>query len=301
MTSSAAICNIEIPGLTPVKQGKVRSIYDLGDVFLFVASDRISAFDCILPNGIPNKGELLTQLSAWWFERLEHVVPNHLLASSWDQFPASLAPMKDLLQGRSMIVKKAEVIPVECVARGYLIGSGWSEYQQSGMTSGVPLRKGYVLADQLDEPIFTPASKAESGHDENISFETVVDLVGRKVADQLRTTTLTLYQEAAAYALERGIIIADTKFEFGFIHGELTLVDEALTPDSSRYWPKDSYQPGHSPLSFDKQFVRNYLEGLTWDKTPPAPPLPEDVVHGTLDKYLEVYQRLTGKDLLSAP
>ena len=294
-----ATTRIDLPGLDPVKKGKVRSIYDLGDAYLFVASDRISAFDCILPNGIPHKGRVLTQLSAWWFDRLRDVVPNHMISASWDDFPSSLASMRSVLDGRSMLVRKADVIPIECVARGYIIGSGWTEYQASGTASGVPLRPGYRLADQLDEPIFTPASKAESGHDENISFDAVVDLIGVDVATQLRDTTLALYAAASAHAAQQGIIIADTKFEFGLIDGNLVLVDEALTPDSSRYWPSDTYHPGSSPLSFDKQFVRNYLESLAWDKTPPAPPLPDTVVQGTREKYLEVYRRLTGRDLLS--
>lgn len=294
-----AITTIELPELDLAKQGKVRSIYDLGDTYLFVASDRISAFDCILPNGIPNKGCLLTQLSAWWFAFLKDVVPNHLITASWHEFPTSLASMAAQLQGRSMIVKKADVIPIECVARGYLIGSGWSDYEKSGSTSGVPLRAGYTLADKLDTPIFTPASKAESGHDENVSFHAAVNLVGLDMAERLRDTTLELYVRASKYAAQRGIILADTKFEFGLIDDELTLVDEALTPDSSRYWPTDTYQPGISPPSFDKQFVRDYLENQSWDKTPPAPRLPDAVVQATGEKYLEVYRRITGKDLLA--
>ncbi len=251
------LLDLELPGLPPPRRGKVRNVFDLGDQLLFVASDRLSAFDCILPTGIPDKGRVLTQLSAWWFRRLGHVCPNHVLETDVERFPAALQPHRELLRGRSMLVRKTRVIPVECVARGYLIGGGWKDYQASGTVSGIPLRAGYRQADRLDEPVFTPAHKAESGHDENISFEGVVERVGAARAAQLRELTLALYREAAAYALTRGIIIADTKFEFGLLGDQLILIDEVLTPDSSRFWPAASYAPGGSPPSFDKQYVRD--------------------------------------------
>ena len=294
---SEALLDLEILGLPAPRRGKVRNVFDLGDRLLFVASDRISAFDCVLPTGIPGKGRVLTQLSAWWFRRLAHVCPNHVLETDVRKFPPSLQAQADRLRGRSMLVRKTQVIPVECVARGYLIGGGWKDYQATGEVSGIRLRPGYRLADRLDAPIFTPAHKAETGHDENISFAGVVDRVGAARAEQLRSLTLRLYQEAAAYALTRGIIIADTKFEFGLIGDELILIDEVLTPDSSRFWPADSYAPGRSPPSFDKQYVRDYLETLTWDKRPPAPPLPQEVAERTGAKYVEAFRRLTGTEL----
>ena len=297
MTSPRAITDVRLSTLKKLKSGKVRDIFDLGDTLLLVASDRISAFDCILPTGIPLKGHVLNQMSAWWFQKTAHIVPNHVVTTSVAEYPPRIRPDADLLRGRSMIVRKAQVVPVECVARGYLIGSGWKEYQQSGSVSGIRLRPGYRMADRLDEPLFTPSTKAESGHDENISFEQVVGLVGRDTATQLRDMTLALYRFAAEYALSRGIIIADTKFEFGLARGRLIVVDEMLTPDSSRFWPAASYEPGRSPPSFDKQFVRDYLETLKdWKKTPPAPPLPAEVVEKTQAKYLEAFKRLTGRD-----
>jgi phosphoribosylaminoimidazole-succinocarboxamide synthase len=272
-------------------------MFDLGNTLLFVASDRISAFDCVLPTGIPLKGHILNQLSAWWFSKTAKLVPNHVVTTDVSQYPASLKTHEAIVRGRSMIVRKAEVLPVECVARGYLIGSGWKEYGQSGAISGIQLRKGYRMADQLDEPIFTPARKAETGHDENISYEEVAKSVGAGLAAQLKEKTLSLYKFAADYALEKGIIIADTKFEFGLVGGQLIVLDEMLTPDSSRFWPAASYTPGQSPPSFDKQFVRDYLETLKdWNKAPPAPPLPDDVIAKTRDKYLEAFRRLTGRD-----
>ena len=292
-----ALTRIDLPGVKPFKSGKVRDIFDLDDSLLLVASDRISAFDCILPTGIPMKGHILNQLSAWWFSKTEKLIPNHVITTDFRKYPDSLKVHEAVLRGRSMIVRKAEVLPVECVARGYLIGSGWKEYSQNGTVGGEPLRKGYRMAGKLDAPIFTPARKAETGHDENISFDKVAHMLGVKLATQLKDKTLALYQFAADYALQKGIIIADTKFEFGVVDGQLIVLDEMLTPDSSRFWPASSYAPGQSPPSFDKQFVRDYLETLKeWDKTPPAPPLPAEVITKTQNKYLEAFRKLTGTD-----
>ncbi len=288
---------IDIPGVKKFKSGKVREVFDLGDKLLLVASDRISAFDCILPTGIPGKGNVLNQLSAWWFERTGHIIPNHMITIDPAKFPEPMNRHGALLGGRAMLTKKARLLPVECVMRGYLIGSGWKEYQRDGAVCGIRLRPGYRMADKLDQPIFTPARKAETGHDENISFEQVAEMVGADLAAKLRDTASALYRYAADYALGKGIIIADTKFEFGLVGDQLTLIDEVLTPDSSRFWPMDTYAPGKSPASFDKQFVRDYLESLpNWDKTPPAPPLPDDVVARTREKYVEAFRRLTGRD-----
>lgn len=282
----------------PVRRGKVRDVYDVGDELLIVATDRISAFDCVMPNGIPDKGVILTALSLFWFERFASDFENHLIATDVDQYPAELQPFAEQIWGRSMLVKKASVVPIECVARGYLAGSGWKEYQTSGKVCGVPLPPGMRQCDRLQQPIFTPATKEESGHDLNISFDEAAARVGESLASELRDRTLSLYASAADYALSRGIIIADTKFEFGLLpDGRVILVDEVLTPDSSRFWPLEGYAPGRDQPSFDKQFVRNYLEGLTWDKTPPAPELPEDVVQGTRQRYLDAYERLTGRTL----
>ena len=292
-----ALTKIEIDSLTKFKSGKVREVYDLGDQLLLVATDRISAFDCILPTGIPCKGAVLNQISAWWFGKTEHIVPNHMITADIDQYPDSVKPYRDQLVGRSMLVKKTDAMPVECVVRGYLIGSGWKEYGQKGSVSGVSLREGYQMADKLDEPIFTPAHKAESGHDENISFEQMTKNIGSAVSEKLRDISLKLYTHAADYALQRGIIIADTKFEFGLLDGEIILIDEALTPDSSRFWPAASYAPGQSPMSFDKQFVRDYLETVDWDKTPPAPTLPDEITNKTRDKYIEAFTLLTDQEL----
>lgn len=275
-------------------RGKVRDIYDLGDRLLFIASDRISAFDCILGSGIPCKGRVLTQTSLFWFDFLRDTVPSHVLTADTEQYPAELQNHRDMLAGRSMLVKKARMIPVECVARGYLAGSGWKEYKTAGTVCGIALPAGLRESERLPHPIFTPATKAETGHDENVSFERVADSIGNKLAERLRDLTLAIYEKASAYALERGLILADTKFEFGFIDDELVLADEVLTPDSSRYWPADSYRPGGAQLSFDKQYVRDYLETLSWDKRPPAPSLPPDVVRKTSEKYQEAYARLTG-------
>jgi phosphoribosylaminoimidazole-succinocarboxamide synthase len=279
----------------PVRRGKVRDVYDLGDALLIVASDRISAFDCVMPNGIPDKGRILTALSLFWFERFERDFEHHLISADVADYPTPLRAFDEELAGRSMLVRKAQVVQIECVARGYLAGSGWKEYRQSQTVCGVRLPPGLRQCDKLPAPIFTPATKEESGHDINISFEEAAARVSPGLAGELRDNTLRLYTQAAGYAAGRGVIIADTKFEFGLVGDRLILVDEVLTPDSSRFWPADEYEPGHDQPSFDKQYVRNYLEGLSWDKTPPAPPLPEDVVQGTRQRYLEAYERLTGR------
>ncbi|MFH0880805.1 MAG: phosphoribosylaminoimidazolesuccinocarboxamide synthase [Lentisphaerota bacterium] len=292
------LTSLELKGVKKFKSGKVREVFDLDEALLVVATDRISAFDCILPSGIPDKGNVLNQLSAWWFSQTRQIIPNHMITCDVTEYPKVSGAERVFLKGRSMLVKKAQALPVECVVRGYLIGSGWKEYQQTGVVSGIPLRPGYIMASKLEEPIFTPARKAETGHDENISFEQTVQMLGTDVAGQLRNASLKLYRFAADYALKKGIIIADTKFEFGIVDGNLVLIDEALTPDSSRFWPSASYAPGSSPASFDKQFVRDYLETLDWDKTPPAPPLPEEVIMKTRGKYVEAFKLLTGKDLL---
>lgn len=287
-------CNL--PGISKLRSGKVREVFDLGENLLLVATDRISAFDCILPNAIPRKGEVLTQISAFWFEKLDFV-PNHVIATDFKQFPKELQPFEEMLSGRSMIVKKATPLPVECVARGYLVGSGWKEYQQSGTVCGQELPVGLRLGDKLPEVIFTPATKAETGHDENISWKECRSVLGDEVALQVKKWTIELYEYGAAYAAQRGIIVADTKFEFGMFDGEVVLIDECLTPDSSRFWPESEYRPGISPPSFDKQFVRDYLESLDWDKQPPAPKLPEEIVTKTSQKYLEAFERLAGRAL----
>jgi phosphoribosylaminoimidazole-succinocarboxamide synthase len=293
-----AVSETNLSPLTLAGRGKVRDVYDLGDKLLIVATDRISAFDVILPDPIPDKGSVLNGLSAFWMDRMRELVPNHIIAADVAQYPESCRPFSEILAGRSMIVKKAVVYPVECVARGYVIGSGWKDYQASGAICGVRLPAGLKQAAKLPEPIFTPSTKAEIGrHDENISFDRVVDLVGKETAVWLRDKTLELYLFGARWAEERGIIIADTKFEFGVADGVPLLVDEALTPDSSRFWPMDQYTTGVSPPSLDKQFVRDYLEGLDWDKTPPAPNLPAEIINRTRDKYVEIYRLLTGADL----
>ena len=292
-----AATKIELPGIEKFKSGKVREVYDLGDQYLFIASDRISAFDCVMPNGIPDKGRVLNMISKFWFDRTSDVIQNHMISTDVADFPAELQEHAELLEGRSMLVKKAELLPVECIVRGYLIGSGWKEYRQSGTIGGMPLRPGYEMAGKLDEAIFTPSTKADEGHDENISIDQMIEIVGKELGEKLIDISLNLYKTAADYALTKGIIIADTKFEFGLVDGELILIDEVLTPDSSRFWPADTYQPGSSPFSFDKQFVRDYLETLDWDKTPPAPELPEAIVMKSREKYLEAYRLLTGEDL----
>jgi phosphoribosylaminoimidazole-succinocarboxamide synthase len=289
----SALLESSIPGF-PVRRGKVRDIYDFGDRLLFVATDRISAFDWVLPTGIPDKGRVLTQLSEMWFERLD--VPHHLLSMDLDAVPLPPGVDRDSLAGRSMIVKKTEVVPIECVVRGYLSGSGWKEYQKTRSVCGVSLPAGLRESERLSEPIFTPATKVESGHDVNISFERMCEIIGKDKADRLKTLSLEIYRRGAEHALEKGIIIADTKFEFGSIGGQLILIDEVLTPDSSRFWPVDSYEPGKSPPSFDKQFVRDWLETTGWDKNSTPPALPSEVAERTRAKYVEAYTRLSGRE-----
>jgi phosphoribosylaminoimidazole-succinocarboxamide synthase len=291
------LINIELPGFELVARGKVRDVYSVGSDLLIVATDRISAFDCILPQGIPGKGRVLTQMSLFWFDFLRDLVPNHLIAADVNDYPASLTKYRDRLEGRSMLVKRCRMEPIECVARGYVSGSGWKDYRGTGAICGINLPAGLRESDRLPEPIFTPASKAESGHDENISFETTVRTVGQGTAILLRDLTLRIYSAAASHAESRGIILADTKFEFGWHGDRLLLGDEVLTPDSSRYWPRDDYHPGGPQKSFDKQFVRDYLETLDWNKQPPAPPLPADVIAKTSEKYHEAYRRITGRSL----
>jgi phosphoribosylaminoimidazole-succinocarboxamide synthase len=289
-----ALIHSDLP--LPVRRGKVRDVYDLGDALLIVATDRISAFDCVMPNGIPDKGKVLTALSLFWFEKLAALgIPTHLIASDPADYPQRAPAFKEQLSGRSMLVQKASVIPIECVARGYLAGSGWKEYQKSRTVCGIPLPAGLRQCDKLPEPIFTPATKEESGHDVNIGFEDTARRIGGETARQLRDMTLRIYGWAAEHAARRGVIIADTKFEFGTLpDGRIILIDEILTPDSSRFWPADRYQPGRDQESFDKQFVRNWLEAQPWDKTPPAPQLPPEVVEGTRRRYIEAYELLTG-------
>ena len=290
----------DIPGLPVVARGKVRDIYAYGDdQLIFIVTDRVSAFDVVLEEAIPDKGKVLNQVSSFWLRWAEPIVGHHLVADRFEDFPHDLQPYREQLEGRAALVRRAQMYPVECVARGYLSGSGWKEYQRGGTVCGIALPEGLRESDQLPEPIFTPATKAETGHDENISFERMVSIVGQEVAETLRDMTLTLYTKAAEYARERGIIIADTKFEFGVIDSRTVLCDEALTPDSSRFWPLDLYEPGGPQPSFDKQFVRDYLETVTWDKTPPPPPLPGEVVDGTRKRSLEILEILTGQALQS--
>ena len=275
----------------PVRRGKVRDIYDLGDQLLLVSTDRVSAFDWVLPSGIPDKGRVLTQISAFWFDRLD--TPNHMLSTDLADVDLPAGADREQLVGRSMLVRKCEVVPVECVVRGYLEGSGWKEYQHSGTVCGIRLPAGLLQGSQLAEPIFTPATKEETGHDINITFERMAEIVGIETATQLRSRSLEIYQQGSQYARERGIIIADTKFEWGRFDGELILIDEVLTPDSSRFWPVDQYQPGRSQYSFDKQFVRDWLNTTNWDKNSLPPPLPDDIIAKTREKYLEAFERLT--------
>ncbi len=296
--SNKALIESEIKGFPPPRRGKVRDIYDLGDSLLFLATDRISAFDCVMPNGIPDKGKILTSLSLFWFDLMKKWLPNHLLSSDVAEYPAALQKYSDDLRGRSMIVKKAEPLPIECIVRGYITGSGWKDYQNTGSVCGIQIRKGYRQAEKLDQALFTPSTKAEQGiHDENISFEKAVQIAGKEIAEKVRELSLKTYSTAADFAEKKGIILADTKFEFGLLGKELILIDEVLTPDSSRFWPADQYRLGGSPPSLDKQFVRDYLEELDWDKTPPAPKLPDDIVFKTREKYLDAYTMLTGKKL----
>ena len=296
--TAAAVSQVSVADLNLVKRGKVRDVYEVDDQhLLIVATDRISAFDCILPTAIARKGEVLTSLSKFWFEKLAHIVPNHFVSIDQVQMPAAVRQVPEL-KGRSMLVRRADVFPVECVVRGYLVGSGWKDYLRTGEVCGHKLPKNLVESAELQEPIFTPSTKAEVGHDENISEDVVREQLGPDTANYLRDVSLKLYKEARHYARSRGIIIADTKFEFGRDqNGQIILVDEALTPDSSRFWPAESYSPGTSQASFDKQFVRDYLETLAWDKQPPAPPLPAEVATATTARYLEAYRLLTGQEL----
>ena len=290
-----AVYTTDLPELKLVGRGKVRDVYDLGDALLLVATDRLSAFDCVFPDPIPDKGKVLNQISAFWFERTREIVPNHVIATDVAAFPSRLRPYDAVLAGRSTLARKLEMVPIECVARGYLAGSGWKEYAERGTVCGIRLPAGLRESDPLPEPIFTPATKAQSGHDENIAFDEVVRLVGGETAERTRDVTLSIYREACRYAQGRGILIADTKFEFGFERGVLTIGDEMLTPDSSRFWPSASYRPGGPQPSLDKQFVRDYVERLGWNKRAPAPHLPDDIVAGLRDRYVELFRRLTDR------
>ncbi len=293
-----AVYETDIKELELIHRGKVRDLYRCGEDILMVATDRLSAFDVVFKEPVPDKGKVLNQISLFWFKRLEDLVPNHILESDVERFPKELSPYKELLRGRSVIVKRAKPLAIECIVRGYITGSGWKEYQRTGSICGIRLPEGLRESDRLPEPIFTPSTKAEVGqHDENIDFERACQIVGRENAEKAREISLAIYKDASDYALSRGIIIADTKFEFGFIGEKLCLIDEVLTPDSSRFWPLDSYKPGGPQPSFDKQFVRDYLESIGWDKRPPAPPLPGDIIEKTRKRYLEAYRRITGKEL----
>jgi phosphoribosylaminoimidazole-succinocarboxamide synthase len=287
---------IDLPGFKKLRSGKVREVFDLGETLLFVVTDRLSAFDVVLPDPIPHKGAVLNQISAFWFKGFDDI-QNHLVTADFEKFPKELQPFREQLAGRSMIVRKTTPLVVECVVRGYLAGSGWKEYQESQSVCGIKLPPGLKQASQLPEPIFTPATKAEKGHDENIDMQRCAQILGDEIANRVKTLSLEIYSRGREHAAQKGIIVADTKFEFGTIDGELLLIDECLTPDSSRFWPKDEYAVGQSPPSFDKQFVRDYLETLDWDKTPPAPRLPKDVIGKTSAKYLEAFRRLTGNEI----
>jgi len=294
-TKAPPLLETSLPGVPLWKRGKVRDVYDLGDELLVVATDRLSAFDVVLPTGIPGKGRLLTQMSLFWFDLLKQVVPHHVLSADVGEYPPELAAFTDQLEGRSMLVVKTDVLPVECVVRGYITGSGFKDYKKTGSVCGIALPEGLRDSDRLEPAIFTPATKAETGHDENISYDTMVASVGRERAAEVLRVSLELYERARAHAEARGIILADTKFEFGVRDGRLIWIDEALTPDSSRFWPRDAYAPGRSQPSFDKQFVRDYLETLDWDKQPPGPELPPEVVARTVEKYVEASARLRGE------
>ncbi|HUT64196.1 MAG TPA: phosphoribosylaminoimidazolesuccinocarboxamide synthase [Anaerolineae bacterium] len=284
----------DLPGVPLLARGKVRDVYDLDDKLLIIATDRISAFDCVMPNAVPGKGKILTEMSLFWFNFTSDIVPNHLITSDFDRFPEEIAPYRDQLEGRSMIVKKAERIDVECIVRGYISGSGWREYQQTGSISGIKLPSGLVESQKLPENIFTPSTKAKTGHDVNVDFDYITGLIGKERSCEIRDLSRAVYEKARIYAESKGIIIADTKFEFGRVDDRTILIDEILSPDSSRFWPVDHYKPGGPQPSFDKQFVRDYLDGLDWDKTPPAPELPEYIVMKTLDKYREVRDLIIG-------
>ena len=287
----------DLPGLKPFSRGKVRDIYEVGENVLIVTTDRISAFDVVLPTGIPRKGEALTQISRFWFEKTRDIAPNHLITANVDEMPAEVRAHADVLRSRSMLVKKGGVYPVECIVRGYLAGSGWKDYRKGGAICGIKLPPGLREADMLEQPIFTPTTKAEEGHDMPMTFDEVCNTVGRETAENMRDKSIEIYSAAREYAKSRGIIICDTKFEWAEVDGELTLVDELLTPDSSRFWPADKWRPGRSQESFDKQFVRDYLEGIGWNKRPPAPELPQEVARKTSEKYQEAYRLLTGESL----
>jgi phosphoribosylaminoimidazole-succinocarboxamide synthase len=293
----AAITQTDLPGIKLHARGKVRDIYDLGEHFLIVATDRLSAFDVVLPTPIPNKGKVLTQMSAFWFDHFKNSVPNHVVSTDVKDYPKNVQSFRDQLEGRSMLVKKAQVFPIECVARGFLTGSGLKDYQKTGQVCGIPLPDGLRDSDRLPQAIFTPSTKAATGHDENISEERAGQIIGEDNIKRLKELTLSLYTRGVEYALTRGIIICDTKFEFGTIDGKISIVDEMLTPDSSRFWPADKYSPGKAQPSFDKQFVRDYLEKIGWNKQPPAPALPDDIVNATSAKYVEALRVLTGRDL----
>ncbi|MFH1847209.1 MAG: phosphoribosylaminoimidazolesuccinocarboxamide synthase [Candidatus Omnitrophota bacterium] len=301
MENTKTIISLELSGVPLLKQGKVRNLYELDDKLLFVATDRISAFDVIMPNGIPEKGRVLNMISAFWFDFTKDIIDNHMITVDIDRIVSSdkrFEPFRDILDGRSMLVEKAEPILVECVVRGYLSGSGWKDYQKDGAICGIKLPEGLKLSDKLEEPIFTPSTKAETGHDINITQEEVKQELGEKVFEFLKEKSIALYEKARDYAATKGIIIADTKFEFGKTGDKIILMDEALTPDSSRFWPMDDYEAGRQQKSFDKHFVRDYLETLDWDKTPPGPELPEEITKKTKEKYLEAYRILTGKELI---
>lgn len=295
------IKDLELPGIQKISSGKVREMFEVDDRILMVATDRISAFDVILPNAIPEKGKVLTQISAFWFKRLEAIVQHHFLTLDVDAYPQGLVPFKERLRGRSMLVKKCKPLPIECVVRGYLAGSGWKDYQRTGSICGIELPPGLKQSERLPKPIFTPATKAVSGHDENISFQRASEIVGDDLARQVRRLSLEIYSWARDYALDRGVIICDTKFEFGLDGSRLLLIDEALTPDSSRFWPADQYQPGTPQPSFDKQYIRDYLETLDWDKTAPGPELPGNVIQATTRRYREAFKLLTGHELDGKP
>ncbi|MBE0642809.1 MAG: phosphoribosylaminoimidazolesuccinocarboxamide synthase [Bacteroidetes bacterium] len=293
-----AISRTDFEGLSLFRRGKVRDVYDLGDALLIVATDRLSAFDVVLPDPIPMKGTVLTMISKFWFDRTGHIIPNHVISTNVDEYPAACAPYAAELKGRSMLVKKTQPLAIECVVRGYLTGSGLKEYRKTQSVCGIDLPEGLVDGSMLPEPLFTPSTKAEEGHDENIDFDTAAGIVGRETAEKASAMSIALYSFARDFARERGIIIADTKFEFGIDeNGELILIDEALTPDSSRFWPMEGYEPGHAQPSFDKQYVRDYLESVHWNKTPPAPELPAEVIARTTEKYLESYHLITGEEL----
>ncbi len=296
--SNGVVLKTDFTGLTLANRGKVRDLYDLGDSLLIVSTDRLSAFDVVMPNGVPRKGEVLTKISEFWFSRMQDIVENHIITTDVSRFPAACLPYADVLVGRSMVVKKAKPLPVECIVRGYISGSGWKDYQKNGAICGIKLPPGLRESDMLPEPIFAPSTKADVGvHDENISFEEACKTVGAKLAEEVRRLAIAVYLRGREIAEKQGIIIADTKMEFGTIDGKIILIDELLTPDSSRFWPQDSYAPGRSQNSFDKQFVRDYLLSLDWDQTPPAPTLPEDIIRKTSERYIEAYRRLTGTEL----